>query len=778
MHVSFDTRTVSLPIRELAAFATVPTSAGGSRSGHGGLWRAQAGSAWHEALRLRTAEEHPAARFEVPIAGKWVFENWLIELQGRADQIVADGNGETIREIKTVTASLPTHEEALRERYPAYFIQLAAYCALYPLTEGDKSRPPRGELVFVELGSGLIQVVSLDPAAQRAFEDQIKRLCHFLQRRRAHLQKLRSFQVHSPFSSFRPGQEKIREELQKAGDEARILLFEAPTGFGKTAFLLEYALKRLKNGSVTRILYLTGKSTGQIQVLSQLRRMLAGESPVSFLQVRNKKEHCINSQFHCFRETCDYLAQIETRCEEMAPAVWAARGNREGQLEPIREFGRQHRLCPYEITRSLLPETDIWVADYNYVFSPDNRSFFFSQPGFDPAQTLLLIDEAHNLPTRAADTHSVRLTVEDGRILLTEFTFCTLSPALLHAWENWLDFLAEIPAGDQLDPFVEADLHDVVNDVARRILTTSLNYAELSAAAAERLSDLLSLKAFLENDDIEKLLWSPAQGTLQATCLYTPVSLGKILNAFHGVIMASATFGPHANFLSSCGVDQGITVQASAPWREGAYRVAVDLRVDTRFKSRRRHLALTAETISSVSSRARGPIAVFFPSYRYATDVAASLADSHPELRMALQDRSLDSGAQTAFLEESLLLSDVLFLILGSRYTESIDLLGGRIEYAILVGPALPEVNPVQKARMESSTYPDRETAFRFVYQAPGMRKVDQAIGRLVREPGQTANILLHCQRFADPSYHNLLTPDHRPTHFIADSVELEAWLG
>jgi Rad3-related DNA helicase len=204
--------------------------------------------------------------------------------------------------------------------------------------------------------------------------------------------------------------------------------------------------------------------------------------------------------------------------------------------------------------------------------------------------------------------------------------------------------------------------------------------------------------------------------------------------------------------------------------------VAVDARVDTSFQHRSSHFATTAATVIALQSAARGPVAVFFPSYAYAESVARELERAAP-LRVALQPRLHELAAQTAWVEESLAFTDALFLVLGSSFAESIDLLGGRVSHAMVVGPALPEVNAVQRARLAEFSPLGREGAFRRVYQIPGMQKVNQALGRLVRAPGQRAKVLLHCRRFAAASYASLLATDYQFGTNIGSDTELNEWL-
>ena len=148
-----------------------------------------------------------------------------------------------------------------------------------------------------------------------------------------------------------------------------------------------------------------------------------------------------------------------------------------------------------------------------------------------------------------------------------------------------------------------------------------------------------------------------------------------------------------------------------------------------------------------------------------------------PALRIAQQPRGLDLAQQTAFIETALAANDALFLVLGTGYTEGIDLLGGRITHAMVVGPALPEVNAVQRAKLAHCNAKLRDAAFRLVYQVPGMQKVNQALGRLVRAPGHRATVLLHCCRFAEASYRELLDPELQNAVVLDCDETLAAWL-
>jgi Rad3-related DNA helicase len=248
---------------------------------------------------------------------------------------------------------------------------------------------------------------------------------------------------------------------------------------------------------------------------------------------------------------------------------------------------------------------------------------------------------------------------------------------------------------------------------------------------------------------------------------------------------ASVTPGSQASTVKAP-VSDFIAVTAHTPWRDHAYDIAYDSRVDTTYQQRARHAGTTADTIAALHAASQGSsfkaqgssaVAVFFPSYAYAESLSATLGQRHPHLRVALQPRLSDLAAQTAWVDESLAFSDALFLVLGSSFAEGIDTLGGRISHAMVVGPALPEVNAVQRARVDALGVLGREAAFQRVYQIPGIQKVNQALGRLVRAPGHHAKVILHCRRFLEPAYASLLDRDYQFGETISNPADLATWL-
>jgi len=800
MQFDLTARTAQLSVGELSDFAIGPRDGG---DGISGIWRAQLGSHWHREMQAQATSEHPDAQFEVSIDGAIFHRGWTIRINGRIDQQITLGALTVLREIKTLTRAVPVPEPELRATYPHYFAQLATYLSLRRIAE--PAAQLRGELVFVETATGLAQTLPFTRADETLFDRRLERVTQFLDLHLRAQNRRRNLVFHPPFTRLREGQEDTRHHLDQALGSTPIVAFEAPTGFGKTGVMLESALHSLRAGQCDRIVYLTSKSTGQLQVVETLRRMTepgynpsddnapsapaAGTAPeptrkisdLAIWHVRNKSEHCVNHTFHCVRDQCRFINDVETRWPQSGLDRFHLFPDHSRDLPALRDAGRNANICPYEITRTALAFQDVWVGDYNYVFAPRNRTLFENQPGWDPARTMLIIDEAHNLPSRVADAHSHVLRAADTRAVLAELDHLRAPTTLRRAWETLALIVSGQRISDAIDAIAEDDLLDVISHIAEQLPLVSLDFSALGPDLAQTLWSTIELADWLQSPTLTRLLWTPRESEIHFTCLDAAPITGGILRSFSRVVLASATLGPANAFNTSLGLTPAEVnrVNALTPWRDQSYDVAIDLRVDTRYQRRHQFFPLTATTIARLHAAAQSAVVVFFPSYAYAEAIERQITAAHP-LRVALQPRLRDLAAQTAWVEQSMAFADVLLLVLGSSFAEGIDMLGGKISHAMVVGPALPEVNARQRALLTEleRSGGSRDDAFDRVYRIPGLQKVNQGLGRLVRAPGQHTKVLLHCQRFVEPAYARLLAHDYQFGTHVPDDAALDDWLG
>jgi DNA excision repair protein ERCC-2 len=598
----FPARAAAFAIGELAAFSPGPRAPG--EGGAASRWRMELGSHWHRELRAAAETATPEHRHEVPIRGALVHRGWRFELEGRLDQLQSTPAGPLIREIKTTLEKLPRDPAELRAAHPAYFIQLGLYLRL-PLPEkcnqigyttpSEPSNPvglsptekrnqigytfpsaspspaptahprPAGELVFVEAGTGLQQVVPFTDSDDATTEAHLDLVADFLEQRRASLERLRTLVWRPAFATPRPGQETIVADLQAAlatgfaDAPPSPVVLAAPTGYGKTGVLLEAAFSLLRSGRADRIVYLTGKSTGQLHVQTTLQTMLAdAPDALSAWNLRPKREHCINDIYHCTRDRCRFLHDIPRRYREAGLSRFHLFPADARDLPALRSAGLAAQICPYEIARAALPACSVWLGDFNYLFAPANRGVFIDQPTWDPARTLLVIDEAHHLPSRVADAHSHALSADELHLLLAELPDDTARP-LRRALDSLWHLLAALPAADALDLDSEDDLAAVLRAASDLLAKHPPDTAALPSPAADLLFRLPGLLAWLEDHALEKLLWSPRAAEVRFTCLDAAPVIGKQLQAFAAVILATATPPPLDVFSSALGTVSAAT---------------------------------------------------------------------------------------------------------------------------------------------------------------------------------------------------------------------------
>lgn len=774
MQIDPTTRTVQLSVRELATFRQVPHS-----SGLGGqAWRAAVGQQWHKTAETQMQAQQPEARFEVSLAAKWKHKEWNFEFKGRIDQIIPDGQGLLLREVKTVRATLPASAETLLNQYPDYFAQAASYLQLARVLPEYATTELRAELYFIDIENGAVQSVPLTTEDEARFTQQLEVLLPFLNDRRQSRLRLSAATIHPAFETLREGQAELFQRLEQAALQAKSVLLEAPTGFGKTGIVLQHALQQMKAGLYERCVYLTSKSSGQLETIRQLHRMLGDD--LRYLQMRNRAEHRIESAAHtCTGDVrCDDELGQRWREADIHPTELFSQGTL--SLESAKALGAETGVCPYALTKGALPFAELWIGDSNYIFSPASQSVFFEAHGFDPAKTLLIIDEAHNLPERAADALSIEFKAGEFLFALEELQSAGAPRRLLRIGQELSNAVEAQASGQALSANALYEILDLCEDFSSQLKEAQFDYAQVAPFALEQTYRIPELAEALARPSHEWLHWLPSAGCLRATCLNASRWIAQCIAPFGGSILMSATLNPIAAFRESCGLSptQAVHAIGHTPWREAAYDVAIDCRVDTRFKRREAHYESTARTVSTLCAQSPGvPVAVFFASYQYAENIRAYLDVVDPGLRIMLQPRGVDLAEQESFIDEGLLMADALFLILGSSYAEGVDKLGGRIDQVMIVGPALPEVNAVQQAKLDAHPSTSREAAFRDVFLIPAMRRIHQALGRIVRAPGQRARVLLHGQRYAEPAYHQQLAPEYQSQLHIKNEAQLQDWL-
>lgn len=641
-----------------------------------------------------------------------------------------------------------------------------------------------------------------------------------------------------PFASWRAGQHAMAGAVYtacRAGSTADggVLLCQAPTGIGKTMSTLFPALKAMGEGNGEKLFYLTARNTAAAaaeQALAQLHTAAPGLALRSItLTAKEKACLCPNEagRPECLPERCPYARGYYDR---VLPALEQAL--EQGGTFPrqtLAALAEQFTVCPFELGLDLSEWCDVIVGDYNYLFDPvvRLRRYFDSRGDW-----IFLIDEAHNLPDRARDMYSAHFSksslLEAKRALgkgksrlktaldRANTTLLSFRKACAGQWEPAAD---QAPAAAQTslfgpaeeteseaapaalpqDPFDgQTPLLDTGSTRFYRLLPKAVYTAlhQVMAPAQSWLEDhregpahevilqlYFALRDFVRTaegyDEHYVAQFTPrgAELTISLLCMDPAPFVAKSLACGRAAVLFSATLSPAGYYKRVLGCEEARAVALPSPFsprRLGLYCLGS---LSTRYRDRAASLAQIADALAAMAAARTGNYLAFFPSYAYLQQVYDVFVQRYPQQAVLAQQPGLDEAARADFLDRfgrahtgSGLLG---FCVMGGVFGEGIDLTGDRLIGCAIVGVGLPQVSPGQE--MLRQYYEELAgCGFDYAYRFPGMKKVLQAAGRVIRTPADRGVVLLIDDRFAQPEYRRLMPPHWAHLQFVYSQQALE----
>ncbi len=744
--------------------------------GGSGLARMWLGQALHRSVQEASCNEEPEYRAEVPVVRTLEVDGWTVTISGRADGVVFSG-GRAVRvdEIKSLHFAVDLHNLYFEEIAERFRQQLIVYAAL--LSEPEKPAVARLLLVDIVTQELHIEEVAWTPESAQAFiRQQVHKLLAMERRRFKKVSRLRDAAGSLPFphASPRPVQTRIIDAVARSLEQGRHLLLSAPTGTGKTAAVLYPALKHaLENGQ--RVMFLTAKTLGQRIAVETLRAMHT--VPFSSMQLRAKQKMCANTEMICHEELCPYADSFGLKMTRSG--LMASLLADHPHLDPDEIFAEAtaHEVCPFEVSLEALAEMDAVVCDYNYAFDPalgldvllDSNAL---------SRAILIIDEAHNLVARSREYYSPELETDAIQRALEHVrrhhgaVFDTVSHILqeLDAFIRRLagedagitegdEALIEIPEG-------EVASFRIAFDAAMLEYWMYMREHKQWVANDPLLDVFVNLTRFhqvlrLGGEEFVFIGRHSADGrhALKILCLDASRFLGSIISASAGTIAMSATLRPAGFFHKMLGFPEELTdsVQVTSPFPSENRLVMVIPDVDTTYRRRDANADAIAGWIARLAHPEKNGL-VLFPSYRFLDRVAGRLG---PVPHAVLTQRPGTAGAQQAAILDALKnRRPVLVLaVLGGMFAEGVDYPGEMLSQVMVVSPGLPQFN--SERELLRNFYREKYGhGFAYAYLIPGMTRVVQAAGRLIRSAEDRGTIILLGKRFLQPQYLQMLPED------------------
>lgn len=748
--------------------------------GGSGLARMWIGQELHRRLQADLAAVEPDYQAEVPVEMELELDGWTVVVTGRADGVAfVDGVPVRVDEIKTLHFAVDLHHLYADERIERFRRQARLYAAMLSTAE----TPAAARLILVDIVTADERVEEVEwsfESVQAWIRQQLHRLIAAEQRRLDRAARLREAAGRLPFPhpALRPAQGDIVEAVRDALGAERHLLLRAPTGCGKTAAVLHPAVQTaLARGR--RVFFLTAKTLQQRIAVQTVEAMQAGL--FKSLQLRAKSKMCANTEIICHEEFCPYAKEYGVKLvrTQLVPNLLEMADHQ----DPDRVFdaARQHEVCPFEVSLELLPEVDVVVCDYNYVFDP-NIGLGALVGGGSLANAVLVIDEAHNLVDRSREYYSPEL----GTTLLArarEFlrtrdnqVFGHLA-ALVDELESAVRETVAAACGDATGVMQPAELPGAL----LADLRIALDGAILEYFLYKREHDLwmaddpvmdvfLALTRFhrvlnLEGEELVHLAARDADGTqrLKIFCCDASRFLGALLDESAGVVAMSATLQPFEFYRDLLGFDPHRTDEKYVPSPfppENRLVLAID-DVDTTWRFRREHYDRIADWIRRLA-RPGNNVLTLFPSYAFLREIHDRLPGTAHRI---LEQRAGSSDAEQREFLAALSNGDshLLLAVLGGIFAEGVDYPGSMLSQVIIVSPGLPQFN-TEREILKAYYRATHGHSFGYAYLIPGLTRVVQAAGRLIRSAEDRGVITLICRRFLDPRYARLL-----PEEWVGD---------
>ena len=723
---------------------------------------AQEGIAGHAIVASRRAAGYQT---EVSLSGEFRH----LRVRGRADGY--DPAQNQLEEVKTFRGDLALMPDNHRQ---LHWAQLKIYgcllCQKLGLSEVHLA------LVYFDIGSQketLLRELHSAEALTCYFEQQCERFLAWAEQELAHRatrdRLLTSLRF--PHASFRPGQRQLAEAVYKAASVGCCVLAQAPTGIGKTIGTLFPLLKACPGQTLDKLFYLAAKTSGRGLALDALALLKNSEPalPLRVLELVARDKACEHPDKACHGESCPLAKGFYDRLPQAREAAIAAA--LAGDLldkNALREVALAHQVCPYYLGQDLVRWSDVVVGDYNYYF--DISAMLYGLTVANQWRVSVLVDEAHNMIERGRKMYSAALD-QAGFNMVRRSAPAALKKILDRLNRNWNALHKEQGSAYQVYSSVPekflAALQQSISEITDYLtehpthVDGKLQGFYFDALHFSRIADLFDQHSLF---DITKEPETSTAGSRQASavlCLRNVIPapfLEQRFAAARSTALFSATLSPWHFYSDTLGLPKStVWVDVESPFSAKQLSVQVVRRISTRYRHRDDSLSPIVDLIAAQYEKQPGNYLAFFSSFDYLQKVSMLFRARYLGIPMWEQSRRMEESEREAFLARFTSTGQGIgFAVLGGAFAEGIDLPGTRLIGAFIATLGLPQMNPVNEQIMQrmNATF---GAGYDYAYLYPGIQKVVQAAGRVIRTQLDQGIVYLIDDRFARPEVLRLL---------------------
>lgn len=710
----------------------------------------------HRKIQSRMGTNYTA---EVPLKIQMPCDGFVLQIEGRADGVLKDDGKVLIDEIKGILRSL----EHLEAPVPVHLAQAKCYAYIYAVQNSLKCIDV--QMTYCQMETEEIRRFCQEfefQELQTWFQDlvtQYEKWAKFeIEWRNVRNDSIR--QIEFPFP-YREGQRDLVASVYRTILRKKKLFIQAPTGVGKTMATVFPAVRAVGEGLGEKIFYLTAKTI--TRTVAEQAFSLLKEKGLLYktITLTAKEKICFCEEAECNPDACPYAKGHFDRVNDAVFDLITHSGD--WSREVLEEQAKKHMVCPFEMSLDVSDWADAVICDYNYAFDPQaHLKRFFSESG--KGEYLFLIDEAHNLVERGREMYSASLYKED--LLEVRKLVKAEDPKLAKGLSECNQQFLELKR--------ECEHYQILKSVSHialklmNVLSKLEDYLEecKDAEKKKRVLDFyFAVRSFLnihdimdENYVIFSEMMEDGRFQIKLFCVNPAVNLQNYLEQGNSTIFFSATLLPvhyYKKLLSVEKDDYAVYAHSSFPQENKFLFIGTD--VSTRYTRRGESTYQRfARYIAVMAEQKKGNYMAFFPSYRFLEEVHTCFLECvDHEVDSICQVSYMDEEQREEFLEEfeqEREKSLVAFCVMGGIFSEGIDLTDDKLIGAVIAGTGLPQVCTEREILKQYFNAADMD-GFDYAYLYPGMNKVLQSAGRVIRTESDRGVILLLDDRFRAMRY-------------------------
>lgn len=701
---------------------------------------------------------------EYYLKDKTEYKDVTFQVEGRADGIIKNGTSYVVDEIKSTKRNLEDIDDSNSLHWAqamcyAYFLakiknlESIDIQLTYVSTEDYKIKNFNRNFSFIDLKDFYFNLLKQYIDFSKILTENIKR---------------RDFTAENldfPYYNYRKGQRKMAVAIYKSILDHNNLFVDAPTGIGKTISSIFPSVKAIGEGLIDKIFYLTSKSTTGNEAIKALKLLEEKGLEMLSLHITSKEKVCLNDQVKCNPSDCPFAKGHFDRVNDAIKDIIS--NETIIDYETLTSYSEKYRVCPFEFELDVAIYSDFIICDYNYVFDPNAYMRRFFEEVI--SRYIFLIDEAHNLLDRSRDMYSFKFTNKefielreyfdedrDKRILsnigdiIDEFdkNYIKFGKKLNYSTKRHLDSIDEklIKLNKCLEKFLIAEKINKNYDIILDEYFNITRYLKISDSFIDGFYNIISY------DDVEKVK------TFEIKCIDPSDILKNKYKLSVSTIFFSATLSPIMFYVNILGANDALKLRLESPFNADK-QLIMQKSISTRYKDRSNNITNISDSINEFVKTKNGNYFIFFPSFNYLEAVAGDYLVRYDE-NIIIQDRNMTKIERDNFLNKFTVKSaEVAFLVLGGIFSEGVDLVGEKLIGTMIISVGMPGVS-YDRNLIKKHFDKKGLNGFDYSYTYPGINRIFQAAGRVIRSDDDYGIVYLVDDRYARNKY-KMLYPRH-----------------